>query len=811
MTATQATPLPTSPQISARKPHTFQRHDDLLDEPVPGRDRDRWAISSVLDLLPALPNWPDKKQFGHRARISEGARAILEWLHRHPGEGWQDRWIASGADQGLGWVDTLITTDDPRSPVTQRTSLMSGLTSILLCRIVMPSYQFLSSYKAYALFTYTRQVFRPDLFAMIEERGHQLNAGGQRLGLALTAISKIVLHTGRDLDHLTAEDLLTFRAYNLRYRDKLDPGLSLAWALLREVTNLGPHATLKTAVRYGQRPTTELVDTYNIQSKPIREVLIRYLDERRASLDYSSLTTLAGNLVGRFWSDLERHHPGIDTLDLPQDVVEAWKQRIKTVVMPDGSTRPRRDRLHILITIRGFYRDLQEWALQDPATWARWAVRNPIRKSDTAGQMKAKKKTTAAMHQRTRERLPHLNVLVDTAERHKTEQATLLAALKATPIGQTFTHAGREYRRVVPKAYSRTYYRDQAPPDQIVDLATGEVIDVGKTEHEAFMAWAAIEVLRHTGVRIEELLEITHLALVSYKLPDTGETVPMLQIVPSKANEERLLLVSPELASVLATLITRLRSQNGGTIPLTSRYDQHEHVTGPPLPHLFQHRLGWTWEAPTPGTIQKWLAVVLTRTALADAAGQPLHYTPHDFRRMFATEAVGSGLPVHIVARLLGHTNINTTQAYMAVFDEQLVRSYRTFLDNRRAQRPEAEYREPTEDEWQEFQQHFQLRKLELGECSRPYGTPCKHEHACIRCPSLRLDLTARPRLVEIIANLRDRIQEAKLNGWLGEVAGLEASLNEASRKLVSLNRTRERQPAGPVNLGIPVITEPSQ
>jgi hypothetical protein len=26
--------------------------------------------------------------------------------------------------------------------------------------------------------------------------------------------------------------------------------------------------------------------------------------------------------------------------------------------------------------------------------------------------------------------------------------------------------------------------------------------------------------------------------------------------------------------------------------------------------------------------------------------------------------------------------------------------------------------------EWQEFQQHFELRKLELGTCGRPYGTP---------------------------------------------------------------------------------------
>jgi integrase len=36
---------------------------------------------------------------------------------------------------------------------------------------------------------------------------------------------------------------------------------------------------------------------------------------------------------------------------------------------------------------------------------------------------------------------------------------------------------------------------------------------------------------------------------------------------------------------------------------------------------------------------------------------------PHDFRRMFATEAGTGGLPVHIAARLLGHHNRAATQA----------------------------------------------------------------------------------------------------------------------------------------------------
>jgi hypothetical protein len=73
----------------------------------------------------------------------------------------------------------------------------------------------------------------------------------------------------------------------------------------------------------------------------------------------------------------------------------------------------------------------------------------------------------------------------------------------------------------------------------------------------------------------------------------------------------------------------------------------------------------------------------------------------------------------------------------------------------------------------------------------------------------LRLDPKARPRLAEIIANLNDRIQEAKLNGWLGEVEGLTTSRDAAARKLTSLDRMQQRQPTLPPGaIGLPVIVE---
>jgi hypothetical protein len=502
--------------------------------------------------------------------------------------------------------------------------------SLLLCRIVLPSYHFLATYQAARLYSYTQQVFCPDLFGKLNAYGLDMDTRGRQLHNALVVISKIVLHTGRDIDQLTAEDLLTYRAWRLRRLGHIDDGLIFAWTLLRSLVDLGEHLTIRDAARHGQRPTAELVDMYRPRCKPIRDVLIRYLDERRPSLDYNSFTSLIGTLVGRFWTDLEHHHPGIDTLHLPADVASAWKQRLRTIQSKDGATRPRKNYLQILISVRGFYLDLQEWALEDPS-WAQWSVPSPVRRGETAGQMKLKKQTTAQMHQRTRDRLPHLQTLVDAAERRKAEQAALLGAAGAAVVGQTFHHGGSDYQRIMPKCYAEPRYQQVTPPVLVRNVATDQETDVTHSEHEAFNAWAVIEVLRHTGVRIEELLELTHLALISYTLPDTGEAVPMLQIVPSKANEERLLLVSPELASVLASIITRLRKENGGAVPLTARYDGHERVTGPPLPHLFQHRHGAPWAVMNPSTIKKLLTQTLALTGLCDAAGQPLRYTAHDF------------------------------------------------------------------------------------------------------------------------------------------------------------------------------------
>ena len=50
------------------------------------------------------------------------------------------------------------------------------------------------------------------------------------------------------------------------------------------------------------------------------------------------------------------------------------------------------------------------------------------------------------------------------------------------------------------------------------------------------------------------------------------------------------------------------------------------------------------------------------------------------------------------------------------------------------------------------------------------------------------------PRLEEIRANLADRLQEARDQGWLGEVAAIETTLAAAAQKLEAMREPHRPQ-----------------
>ncbi|WP_207757560.1 tyrosine-type recombinase/integrase [Nonomuraea cypriaca] len=772
-----------------------------------------WAQSlataqEVIARIDAPPFRPDNGS-GYRRH---GAARVLEWLASHPGDSWQERWLASAAEDlpKETWVDAAMAwraATGRSSAPSNRDSLQTGLLMLVLADVVRPSLTWMVPRSSSGIVRAMEQCRDPEgyaaLRAMIAADPDGITAGQARL--ALGRITMILACKGGQVRDITVGDYLDLLEA-MRETNTGGAGRILAYRLLHTLGHLGPDAPttgrafLQAA---GQRTAEELVDRYQVRCRPVRDLLVEYLRERQPALDYTTLAKLANDLVRLFWVDLERHHPGIDTLQLTPETATAWRQRVsfrtKTVIDPDGrrseQVLARADARSVMMAVRAFYLDLAQWALDEPHRWAQWAVPCPIKETD-CNRAKEDKLVKARMDQRTRERLPALPKLADAVNQHRQDAAALLQAARDTRLDASFTFAGRTWHRLSTTAYAGSIWIQPADADPTTRL------DAVKHDADAFWAWAFVEVLRHTGIRFEELRELSHHSITSYRLPTTGELVPLLQIAPSKTGSERLLLVDPELADVLSAIVTRIRDTTGA-VPLVTSYDTHEKIWNPPMSLLFQRTIAGERRPISDGSLREIFQQALAGSGIRGTDGQPLIFTPHDFRRIFVTDAVMNGLPPHIAQIICGHRDINTTMGYKAIYPAEAIEAHRAFIARRRAARPSQEYRTPTDAEWDEFLTHFEKRKLSIGTCARAFATPCIHEHACIRCPMLRPDPAQLTRLQEIHDNLLARIAEAEHQGWLGEIEGLTISLAGAREKLRHLNQQQRA-----ITLGMPTYRD---
>jgi len=287
--------------------------------------RDCHSAEAIVASLPSLPAWSSRPA-SRNAQRRRGAQRILDWLSGFPGDGWQARWLLSGADNGTGWIEEVMA-GNGRDPAVRREVVTGGFAVLLLRQVVLPGYQLLHRYRTTLLFRDARQVFSPGLFERIGQAGRKTGHSLVQQAVAEGCLLKMMLHTGRDLGGLTEDDLLGYLDCGRRHGGDVPPGLHAAWDLLRDTGVLTTQLPLRRAAGRGQLTASQLVDRYQLQCQPARDALVRYLDERRPGLDYSSLQGLASRLAGTFWADIEQHHPGIGSLRLPAQVAEAWKQR----------------------------------------------------------------------------------------------------------------------------------------------------------------------------------------------------------------------------------------------------------------------------------------------------------------------------------------------------------------------------------------------------------------------------------------------------------------------------------------------------
>ncbi|AFM20303.1 site-specific recombinase XerD (plasmid) [Mycolicibacterium chubuense NBB4] len=734
-------------------------------------------LLSIEELCHVVADHRRDLHYKQRQMIVGGTQVLLGVLERYPGETWEQRWLASGYDAApRSWfLHDALPHHDRWSPT------LMAVNALIQVRVFRPSYSWiLDSKQRVNLRRFLQRNGGPDVDRLRELPAYQGTVPKYQAD-AEKALTRVMMRTGKDIGQICGDDLLFYadvvRTSGRQRREHL------LWELL---VALGPlageaptlRATWSARGNSRQHNAATLVDRYGIPASGVRNLLVDYLEEIKPGMDYSSLEGLAYRLARLFWWEILQINPDQADLSLAADVVAAWRERLALTT----NGRPRREQHSILFAIRGMYRDLAEWSHDDPVRWGVWVAPCPVPRSLSRAAAKEKRRQKATMQDRTRMLTPLLPALISTVAAQKDRTTTFLQAALACAHDEQFVVEGVTFLR-----HSPPLRRDGDAPARIWAVlapgqqqpvwirGTAQRIDVTAVEEEGFWGWAVVETLRHTGIRIEELLELTQLSLRHYTAASTSTLVPLLHVVPSKTDCERLIPMTPELVQVLLEVLRRAKAGQD-RVPLSIAYDTNDKVHSQPFPHLFARPLGTRHEVLGRNYVRQILIHIAQVAGLTDA-GVPVHFTPHDFRRLFATDAVNNGLPLHIAAALLGHLNLDTTRGYTAVFPEHIVTAHQAYIERRRHLRPFEEGRVADGDEWADFEQHFLLRRVALGECHRPYGTPCVHEHACTRCRFLRVDPAQLGRITEMTENVEERLVEAKDRAWLGEVAALEESL----------------------------------
>lgn len=308
-------------------------------------------------------------------------------------------------------------------------------------------------------------------------------------------------------------------------------------------------------------------------------------------------------------------------------------------------------------------------------------------------------------------------------------------------------------------------------------------------ERVAFWDWALLELLLTSGLRVEEACELTTFDVLRRSLPD-GRLYYLLHIKPSKFGRARVIPIGDQLGRAIAEIIRHVRGYYGTDhVPVVDRRDEHEKRPLPRAPYLLQgirHP-----SAVNTNTIRGRLRWLSEQSGAKHADGQPLVLTPHDCRRVFASEHLNAHTPIHVIQALLGHATIDTVMIYAKLYPDQFITDYRAAMRGLYTDvyGPEAN-QTPTATEWAEFTANCSLRDMGTHVCALPAGEHCPRGLVCLGCGHAQPKKSALPVFRRMLTSHTRALDKAREHGEpAGQIAAREF---EVERIRSAMQRAQE-------------------
>ncbi|MGH9251413.1 MAG: hypothetical protein ACRD0W_18100 [Acidimicrobiales bacterium] len=265
------------------------------------RARRSAVLARVLAPPFALPNK------GSQQTRRLGVLAVLNWLQIQPGDTWQDRWQASGAETHPDWQVLVGAARAQADPSRRLPHLAPGLLVLICADVIRPALRWLlgCAPARRGLAVEMGRTRDSAAFTELTSRCATAAVGLQAGQQALARIAVIMAAKGGVVADISVGDCVELLDVARTHgRGDAHTHSPLFYQLLRTHSRLGADAPASFQMFTGRgRPSCEqLIDRYRIQCRPVRDLLVDYLREREPSVDFSSLQRFAYLLGKLFWA-----------------------------------------------------------------------------------------------------------------------------------------------------------------------------------------------------------------------------------------------------------------------------------------------------------------------------------------------------------------------------------------------------------------------------------------------------------------------------------------------------------------------------
>jgi site-specific recombinase XerD len=270
-------------------------------------------------------------------------------------------------------------------------------------------------------------------------------------------------------------------------------------------------------------------------------------------------------------------------------------------------------------------------------------------------------------------------------------------------------------------------------------------------------ARCAVQILRGTGVRLGELIDLELDCLMDFSSHGTWLKVPV-----GKLNTERMVPLDADTLAAFDDWATRRGRQRALPHSRTGIETDFFFVVG-------GRRIGG-------GRIRRALDDAVTRAGLHDASGRSLHITPHQLRHTYGTSLINGGMSLQVLMALLGHVTPEMTLRYANLASDTVKNAYDAAMERARSRHLPVLVAGPTggfvPDRVAWLEAEMLKTRVAHGYCARhPVAGPCPYANICEQCdnylPAPEFADALGAQLADVIALRKD----AETRGWTGEVA----------------------------------------